>query len=58
MTIPVATELGKSWGIMENVDVINMELRTPSVIRSERQTTIKIQVEGILSIYNYAWVAN
>ena len=58
MTIPVATELGKSWGIMENVDVINMELPTPSVIRSERQTTIKIQVEVILStnlyIYNYA----
>ncbi len=55
MTIAVATKLGKSWGNVENVDVINMEVPTPSVIRSERQATINIQVEGILSTNLYIY---
>ncbi len=39
----VATELGKSWGIVENVAVINIAAPTPSIILNRTQESINIQ---------------
>lgn len=43
----VLTELGKSFGKVEKVAVLNIAVPTPSDVRSKKQTRQNAHVEGI-----------